>query len=358
MSATRTTTARADILDAVPPETVEWLLAEENPAVAVLTRRALLGKSDDAAAKRLWKRRNEYEPVARILAAQLDDGSWITPGQDYKKYQGSLWQVHFLGELYASGGGERVQRAADYAFSRQLDDGSWSCSNGRPAGSITCLTANVGRALARLGWERDERVIAALEYCTRLHEELGVIDCRFGGEYQLNGYCHMLTPKLLMFLGEIPHELWPDGANKLRDACVSALRDKQVFRSLPAEAREFQDAIWSKPAKERDGMRESFLTEIGELHYKEKPGWLRFGYPLSYNSDVLEALWALSLHEAAPRPEYAEAIEVVRKTADKQMRWKLRNTFNGKMLADIEVKGEPSRWLTLRASRVLEWAGG
>ena len=48
----------------------------------------------------------------------------------------------------------------------------------------------------------------------------------------------------------------------------------------------------------------------------------------------------------------------MRKTADKQMRWALKNTFNGKMLADVEAKGQPSKWLTLRALQVLEWAGG
>jgi hypothetical protein len=34
----------------------------------------------------------------------------------------------------------------------------------------------------------------------------------------------------------------------------------------------------------------------------------------------------------------------------------MRNSFNGKMIADVETKGEPSRWLTLRSLQVLEWA--
>ncbi len=63
-------------------------------------------------------------------------------------------------------------------------------------------------------------------------------------------------------------------------------------------------------------------------------------------------------HRREPRPEYEPALDLVRKTADKQMRWTLRNTFNGKMLADVETKGQPSKWLTLRALQVLEWASG
>jgi bacterioferritin (cytochrome b1) len=168
----------------------------------------------------------------------------------------------------------------------------------------------------------------------------------------------MLTVKELLFLAEVPAELWPDGAAEFRDACISHLRDKQVFRSLPVEAHEYNDVLWSMPPAERAGLRERFLAEHPELHFKEKAGWLRFGYPLSYNSDVLEALWALMRIGEPPRAEYQSGIDVVREAADKQMRWKLRNSFNGKMLADVETRGQPSKWLTLHALQVLEWARG
>ena len=60
----------------------------------------------------------------------------------------------------------------------------------------------------------------------------------------------------------------------------------------------------------------------------------------------------------APRDEYQPAIDLVKAAADSEMRWTLRNTFNGKMLADVEVRGQPSKWVTLRALQVLRWAGG
>lgn len=347
-------TAPAAIASSVPETTLEWLTAEDNPAVAVLTRRTLLHEPESPSLEALWSRRNEYEPVAAILAALHDDGSWEMPSQDYRKYQGSLWQIHLLGELSASGDDERVQRAASYAFSRQLPDGTWSATNMRPIGSIPCLTANVGRALARLGFASDEPVVGALRYCTELFETLGIIDCAEGADYQLNGYCHMLTPKLLLLLGEVPRDLWPAGAEKLRDECVSKLRDKEIFRCLPVESREFQDTIWSLPTSERHGVRERFVAEHEQLHYKEKAGWLRFGYPLSYNSDALESLAALAAVGETLRPEYEPALDLVTRAADPQMRWLLRNTLNGKMLADVEAKGQPSKWLTLRALQVLE----
>jgi hypothetical protein len=344
----------ASVMSEVPAGTLTWLLGEDNPAVSVLTRRWLLGKADDEAAKALWARRNDYAPIAQILDDQLADGSWAPPARDYQKYWGSLWQIHFLGELWADGTGERVQHAAAYAFSRQLPDGSWSTSNKRPSGSIPCLTANVGRALARLGYAHDERTVAALRYCVDLVRDAGVVNCRQAQGFQLNGYCHMLTPKLLLFLAEIPRDLWPDGAEELCGDCVERLREKSVLRCLPAEASQFNLQLRAMSSAERQGFRERFLAENPTLHYEDKPGWLRFGYPLSYNSDALEALDALVGIGEPRREEYLPALHIVAAAADSEMRWSMRNSFNGKMLADIEARGKPSKWLTLRALRVLE----
>jgi len=353
----------------IPDATAAWLTSADNPAVAVLTRRELLAESRSPELDALWAARNGYAPVARILELMRPDGSWDEPSCDYRKYGGSLWQVHFLGELYASGDDERVRSAAAYAFSRQLPDGSWSC-NGRESSAIPCLTANVGRALARLGDAGDERVIRALSYCVTLFHAFGCLTC--GAVYSqkndapkdwgassstLNGYCHMLAPKLLLFLAEIPRASWPEGAERLRDECMRVLREKQVLLCLPEEAREFADVFHAAGAAGRQGLRERYLADHPTLHYKPKPGWLRFGYPLSYNSDALEALYALALHDEPVRTEYEPALEAVRSSASPDMRWTLRTTFNGKMLADVEEKGAPSRWLTYRALRVLAHFG-
>jgi len=43
----------------------------------------------------------------------------------------------------------------------------------------------------------------------------------------------------------------------------------------------------------------------------------------------------------------------VRGKMSEQGTWKLENSLNGKMWADVEEKGKPSKWLTLTALRVL-----
>lgn len=345
----------AGVVSRVPSKTLEWLLEGDNPAVATLTRRTLLGEPASAALDALWARRNEYEPVARVLDAMRPDGSWDTPSRDYAKYGGSLWQIVFLGELHADPADERLARAIEYAFSRQLDDGSWSATNRRPAGSLPCLTANVARGLAAMGRERDERVVRAVGYVSDAFREYGFLPCPAGGlAYSLNGYCHMLAPKVLLLLGAIPSEAWPEGATDLRDEAVRVLRDKRVFDCLPNGARAFADLVYSAAAAERAEIRARYIAENVPFTYGPKPGWLRFGFPLSYNSDALEALVALKSVGETWREEYAPALGIVEAAADSNMRWSMRNTFNGRMIADVEAKGAPSKWLTLRALQVLD----
>ncbi len=85
---------------------------------------------------------------------------------------------------------------------------------------------------------------------------------------------------------------------------------------------------------------------------KDKAGWKRFGFPLFYQSDALEVLDTLT--RLGVRDErMLDAVDLVQGARGPEGRWRLKHTFNGKMWVDIEVKGEPSKWITLRALRVL-----
>ena len=86
---------------------------------------------------------------------------------------------------------------------------------------------------------------------------------------------------------------------------------------------------------------------------KEKAGWKRFGFPLFYQSDVLEVLDTLtSLGVNDERMQ--DSIDLVIDSRQSNGKWLLKNSFNGKMLCEIEVKKEPSKWITLRGLRVLK----
>ena len=83
-----------------------------------------------------------------------------------------------------------------------------------------------------------------------------------------------------------------------------------------------------------------------------KPGWRRFGFPLMYQTDALEILRILT--RLGLRDErLREALDLVASRADAQGRWTLQQTFNDRFWVPIEAKGEPSRWVTLRALEAL-----
>jgi len=86
---------------------------------------------------------------------------------------------------------------------------------------------------------------------------------------------------------------------------------------------------------------------------KEKAGWKRFGFPVFYQSDVLEVLDILT-ELGVKDKRMQESVDLVVSNRDSGGRWLLKNTFNGKMLCDIEEKGKDSKWITLRALRVLK----
>jgi hypothetical protein len=77
----------------------------------------------------------------------------------------------------------------------------------------------------------------------------------------------------------------------------------------------------------------------------------------SYTSDILEALLALSEAGRALDPRLRKAFQLVISKRDAEGRWALKHTLNGKMVADVETRGQPSKWVTLRALRALK-AGG
>ena len=52
----------------------------------------------------------------------------------------------------------------------------------------------------------------------------------------------------------------------------------------------------------------------------------------------------------------ANALKLVESKQDARGRWKMEYGYNGKTWADIEEKGQPSKWVTLRALRVLKAA--
>jgi len=88
-----------------------------------------------------------------------------------------------------------------------------------------------------------------------------------------------------------------------------------------------------------------------------KPAWTEISFPTRWHYDILWGLDYLRRAGVAPDERTAEAIDLVRKKRDEHGRWPLENPHPGPVHVEMEGgAGEPSRWNTLRALRVLRWA--
>ena len=89
------------------------------------------------------------------------------------------------------------------------------------------------------------------------------------------------------------------------------------------------------------------------------PSWLQFSFPTWWHYDVLRGLDYLRDAGVEPDERIAEAIEVVEGNRDPDGRWPLQNVHEGETHFEMDDgEGQPSRWNTLRALRVLDWFAG
>ncbi|MDO8121892.1 hypothetical protein Q6346_11285 [Isoptericola sp. b490] len=322
--------------------TVAWLLDGDDASVRYLTLTSLLGMPPETPEVEAARAAIMTEgTVPRILAAQLDDGHWQARDRFYTdKYRGTVWQLVILAELVADGAEPRVRAACEAILrdSQDRESGAFSMARDKRAGGglhrqvIPCLTGNMVWSLIRLGMADDPRVRRALDWITRYQRfDDGDDEAPTGWPYQPyeicwgRHTCHMGVVKALKALAAIP----PDR------------RSPAVAQSL-ADGAEFM-------LRHHVHKRSHDLTKVA------KPGWRRFGFPLMYQTDVLEVLGILT--SLGYRDErMAEALDLVADAADADGRWSLASTFNDRFVVPIETKGEPSRWVTLRALQVLSAA--
>jgi hypothetical protein len=96
--------------------------------------------------------------------------------------------------------------------------------------------------------------------------------------------------------------------------------------------------------------------EVIERDRKGDTAWTRFAFPTWWHYDVLRGLEYLRRAGVAPDERVAEAIDLVASKRDGDGRWPLEVRYPGEMPVETdEGEGRPSRWITLRALRVLNW---
>jgi hypothetical protein len=143
----------------------------------------------------------------------------------------------------------------------------------------------------------------------------------------------------------------------------------ELFVYVPGHQREWQEILAHPPRRNElkkgetvkgwiAAERERFLKSRGIGNRRPKQGWLKFGFPLHYNSDIMEAMYSLVLLDVPRSPGLNKPLQIISEKMTKEGTWILEKSLNGKMLADVETKGKPSKWLTYFGHHNLLHFGG
>ncbi len=320
-------------------KTIDWLLEKENPSVRYFTLTKLLGKNESD--KEVLESKNDIMKIGivpAILEKQNETGYWGEPMRFYSdKYSGTVWQLIVLAEMGADINNTQIKKACEFILDNSQDIESYGfavnrsskAGGGRHSEVIPCLTGNMIWSLIKLGYLNDDRVINGIGWICK---------------YQRSDDNHYKVPKD-----------WPYDRYEMcwgKHTChMGVVKSLKALSAILKEQR-------NKAVKEKITILSEYILihhiykKSHDLKSISKPGWVKLGFPLMYQTDILEILGILAdLDYHDPRME--DAIEKLKTKQNKDGRWNLENTFNGKMIKNVETKGKSSKWITLKALNVL-----
>ncbi len=306
----------------------DWLL-NGDPAIRWQVMRDLTNASPDEVASE--RARVEHEGWgARLLALGDPDGLWAggacfpaayrggEPGQPWTATMHTLQTLQLLGLDPAS---ESARRAIalvaengrwEHAGQRYFDGEVEPCVNGRTIESGAYFGVDIAAIVARILGERLE-------------------DGGWNCEAENGSVRSSFHTTISVLEGVLEFEHATGGSAEVRTARHGAeeyLLERALFRR----------------------------KSTGEV---VDPAYLEFAFPYYWRYDVLRALDYFRRAGADRDPRMEEAVAVVSSKRQPDGRWLLERVHPGRVHFDLEGGvGTPSRWITLRALRVLEWWDG
>ncbi|MCB9915022.1 MAG: hypothetical protein H6828_07725 [Planctomycetes bacterium] len=266
---------------------------------------------------------------ARLLALQAEDGTWAGAAWN----RGWTSTMHVLGLLRALGL-DPASAPARRAIARVREHVTWrgcgpaECAdNAFFAGEVEpCINGQVAAAGAWFG-EDVRSLIARL-----LTEQLP--DGGWNCEAERGSTRSSFNTTLCVLEALLEHERAVGG-----DPAAAAAR------------RRGQEFLLARRLRRR--------ATTGELIVSDRKGgadWSQFAFPNWWRYDVLRGLEHLRAAAARPDERVAEAVALVASKRDAEGRWRLDAVHAGTMPVELDEElGAPSRWITLRALRVLAW---
>ncbi len=312
---------------------ITWLL-DSDPAIRWQVLRDLIHAPDEAVAAERAKIATEGWG-AQLLALQGADGTWA--GTAFNQGWNSTMHVLTLLRLFgldpASDSAHRaVGLVRDQVTWRGWDwDGTWRGMDfaGNPffAGEVEpCINGQAGASGAYFGQDI-QRIVDRL-----LTEQLP--DGGWNCDAENGSTRSSFNTTICVLEAMLEFEL--AGGNRT-EVTQARLRGQEYLL-------------------ERHLFRRRSTGEVIQQDRKGGAAFTTFAFPTWWHYDVLRGLEYLRRANVTPDGRVAEAIKLVKSKQDENGRFSLETHYTGVMPVDLnEVVGQPSRWNTLRALRVLDW---
>ncbi|OGN87171.1 MAG: hypothetical protein A2158_00930 [Chloroflexi bacterium RBG_13_46_14] len=327
--------------DKLNGDPVPWLLENDRsqPAIRYYALRDILGRDEnDKEVKAAKAAIMTSGPVPVIL-----EEYWDKPGFSFRpKYRRTEYTLINMAQLGADGADPRIRAGCEILLSRYIDSNGGLSFTGALSDFSHCTAGIMGAALIDFGWLDDPRLQTAMEWLAQTITGEGVADASSRDtkkRYEKSGYssppfaCSDRNANLPCAWGAIKAMI---ALNKV----PQAQRTKSMHEAIKLGV----DFLLS-----RDPAVADYPFNTGN---RPSSRWFTFFYPLGTSADVLQNLEVLAAMGQAQNPRLANALDLVISKQNRQGRWRLEHTYVGIQ----EKKGQPSKWITLRALRVLKAA--
>lgn len=297
-----------------------WLM-QGDPAIRWQVMRDLLDQPKD-----LYEQ--ERAKVAEIgwgnnlLEHQNDDGNW-SKGVYSPKWTSTTYTLLLLRQFGLPTNNPQATRGCERFFFRGLEKDGGINLFASINYSETCIN---GMILSLLSYFKhpDERIHSIAGYLLNEQMQDGGWNCR-----RRLGDTHSsfhTTISVLEGLGDYI-ETFPARVNS-----ITAARDRA--HQFLFKHKLYQSHRTGKPAD---------------------PAMTRMAFPTRWRYDFLRGLDYLQSIQVTPNEDMLPAIQLLLHKRDRGGTWTLNKPMSGKVYFDMEETGQPSRWNTLRALRVLKW---
>jgi hypothetical protein len=297
----------------VNDDPLSWLLEEENPSARYLALRHLLDCADcDSQAAEAQAAIAEWPPAREILALMDPVDFW---GQAGKPFYGGAMSTHATLHLLADLGTPLIPQL-EAACENLLEHGqheSGGFSDGTEGRILLCHTGNAVQTLIHFGYRHDPRVKRALAYMAKRCITSSGLMCLYAD----SDACQWGIAKVLGAFADVP----PVDRTAEQEQATAILADAVLGCSLDCKI--------------------------------QHPDWLAFGFPLDYQSDLIELCDVLARLEYGTDLRFRYLLDIVLDKQTAEGRW---IKHDGTRALQVEDVGQPSKWITIRALRAIKHA--